>query len=366
MGWHVAGACAYRTKAGVDLGALDQRIAPVGRHPMLDVAARALPGCGGRRGRLRPFRVSPLRFAKKHGLDEATATYLFVLSAREGLFDLALPEVRPYCGWVTDEAGRWGGVASPQFHCTTCRVAMDENLDDCVVVTFSIASAVHVTQVDRWADFPSYRRYHVLGDYRPGAAVAGYVGGCVRLVVVPARGEAVLELSTLGERELLVVTHEWPTAARPRVAAGGDAEVTLVVDSDGMRAGVGSVVGGAVRVRIRNQTGREAGVFGLGRTVAQLMGCLRETPATGDRSSPQATSCRCSAFATCTACRSCPRRCAPGSAASRRRSPTCRDRRRSRRPPATSRRSPSCASTSSHWRPACARTRAPSSRQWTT
>jgi class 3 adenylate cyclase len=56
--------------------------------------------------------------------------------------------------------------------------------------------------------------------------------------------------------------------------------VTLVVDSDGMRAGAGSVVGGAVRVRIRNQTGREAGVFGFGRTVARLMGCLRETPAT--------------------------------------------------------------------------------------
>ena len=102
------------------------------------------------------------------------AVDLFVLAAREGLFDLALLEVCPYCGWVTNEAGGWGGVASSQFHCTTCRAAVDANLDDYVAVTFSIASAVHALKIDRWADFRAYRRYHIFSEFFPGGAISRY------------------------------------------------------------------------------------------------------------------------------------------------------------------------------------------------
>jgi hypothetical protein len=212
---------------------VDDLLAAMGRYP--DVSPGHLAAF--RAGLLSEddwglYRINPPQFAEKHGLPRSVALDLFVLGAREGLFDLTYLEVCPWCGGITHEVAALGKIAPSHFDCQMCRVEVDAALDDNVAVAFSLSEGARKLEIDPHRDARSYHRYHYLSAWIPGEKVQAYLGSLpMAFARVPGRGEAVaeVELDTTGHPELFVASFTAVRSLSMPVEPGGPLEVTVTL-----------------------------------------------------------------------------------------------------------------------------------------
>ncbi len=246
----------------MNVALLDQRLAAMARHPNVDAALiqrfRAALLSEDDWGL---FRINPLQFAPKHGLSGPEALDLFVLGAREGLFDLAFLELCQYCGSVTHDVSRWGELSPVHFDCGLCRVKIDAALDGSIAVVFTVASAVRHLDLNPQADFLSHRRYHVFGGYQAPEAVLAYlISREPAFASVPPGGEAILDLDTGDESHVIVVCYEIARTEFIPVLTGAPSELTVRVSEDGLELSSEAIGPGRVRLRVRNNGPRDIGL----------------------------------------------------------------------------------------------------------
>jgi class 3 adenylate cyclase len=264
----------------IDLRFVGARLAAVGRYP--DVSPAHLDAF--RAALLAEddwglYRINPPQFAERHGLPPAVALDLFVLGAREGLFDLTYLEVCPWCGGVTHELAALGKVAPAHFDCQMCRVEVDSALDDHVAVAFSLSEHAGKLQLDPHRDARSYGRYHFFSAWIAGEKVQAYVGSLpMGFARVPARGEASTEMETAGYPELFVASFTAARSLSVPVQPGAPLEVTVTLGGEAPVANQPAVGPGRVRVQLRSTASEEQGALLMARDVAALYAAVGETP----------------------------------------------------------------------------------------
>ena len=262
-----------------DLRFVDARLAAVGRYP--DVSPELLAKF--RAAVLSEddwglFRINPPQFAERHGLPAAAALDLFVLGAREGLFDLTYLEVCPWCGGVTHEVAALGRLASTHFDCKLCRVEVDAALDDNVAVAFSLSEGARKLDVDPHRDARSYHRFHFFSAWIPGEKVRAYLSSLPSAFArVPGGGEASAELDTSGHPELFVASFTAQRSLSVPVQAGAPLEVTVTLGGEAPLADVEAVGPGRLRLRIRSTAAEEVGAILMARDMGVLYAAASAT-----------------------------------------------------------------------------------------
>lgn len=86
------------------------------------------------------FRMSPLRYAASHGLDEQEGIELFLHATHVGILDFAWGMLCPGCMAFLTTAG---GLRSLQSkHCSFCNLDLEGSIDERVEVAFTVAPSV--------------------------------------------------------------------------------------------------------------------------------------------------------------------------------------------------------------------------------
>lgn len=264
----------------IDQARLSQRLQSMSRHPHVDADLLAKFGDAvASEDDWGLFRINPLRFAKKHGFAPDVAVDLMVLGAREGLFDMAFLEVCAWCGLVTHDVAGWGGLAADHFGCQMCRTDVDAALDGSIAVVFTVASAVRKLELNPYADFGSYLRFHLFSAFTPGSAVMSYFQSLPSgWAALPPGASTTVELDTGDLPELFVGSYELASSALLPLEPGGPLDVNLQLDAGGGRFDVVSAGRGRLRLTIRNGTPRTAGFRAFARDPAKLVAAVMETP----------------------------------------------------------------------------------------
>lgn len=87
------------------------------------------------------YKINPIAFAGEKSMDADEITDLFLRCSREGIFTMNWGVVCPTCG---DEMGSFRSLkhVANHFFCNVCRVKSTINLDDHIMVTFTVNSDI--------------------------------------------------------------------------------------------------------------------------------------------------------------------------------------------------------------------------------
>ena len=99
-------------------------------------------------------RINPVRFAREHGLDEASVVELFLHARKLGLLQMEWHYVCPGCGDIV-ESFQSLTSATAHYFCQTCSSSRDADLTDYVEITFSVTRDIRVSSYhDPWSLSP--------------------------------------------------------------------------------------------------------------------------------------------------------------------------------------------------------------------
>lgn len=88
------------------------------------------------------FRVNPLKFAHERSIAESEAIDLFLHATAVGLFTMDWMVVCPMCSSIVESFGSLRTINTNHYQCHFCQVEYEAALDDYIVVSFTIASAI--------------------------------------------------------------------------------------------------------------------------------------------------------------------------------------------------------------------------------
>jgi class 3 adenylate cyclase len=88
------------------------------------------------------FRINPLAFAQKRGLDTEKTIAAFLHASRLGLFELGWNVLCPGCGGVLGANATLKTVHQDIYNCQLCSAGYEPTLDEMVDVTFTVAPRV--------------------------------------------------------------------------------------------------------------------------------------------------------------------------------------------------------------------------------
>jgi class 3 adenylate cyclase len=88
------------------------------------------------------FRINPIAFAHKRGLDTEKTIAAFLHASRLGLFELGWNVLCPGCGGVLGANASLKTIHQDPYNCQLCSAGYEPTLDEMVDVTFTIAQRV--------------------------------------------------------------------------------------------------------------------------------------------------------------------------------------------------------------------------------
>lgn len=115
------------------------------------------------------FRINPMRYGSRHGVDEAEVIDLFLFAADCGLFDMDWLIVCGACANVFKSFRKLESI-DPHFVCNLCSMENTAALDDLVQVTFTVSPHVRTISFhdpDALSADELYFRYHLSPDVKP-------------------------------------------------------------------------------------------------------------------------------------------------------------------------------------------------------
>ncbi|MDI1483498.1 adenylate/guanylate cyclase domain-containing protein [Polyangium sp. y55x31] len=209
------------------------------------------------------FRMSPLRYAASHGLDEQEGIELFLHATHVGILDFAWGMLCPGCMAFLTTAG---GLRSLQSkHCNFCNLHLDGFLDDRVEVAFTVAPSVRRIRfhspdtVDLREDaIRLYFSSSVAPASRPHRALGASILAAAR--VLPGEAHvATVDFPEVGQYVMLAPAGH--LAVYVRVKDGGPREASFdLLDGRAIPALV-DVGPGRVELRMLNRTTHAVGYF---------------------------------------------------------------------------------------------------------
>jgi class 3 adenylate cyclase len=88
------------------------------------------------------FRINPLAFAGRRGLDEEQVIAGFLHAASIGLFEISWNVLCPGCGGVLDTNASLRTVRKDEYVCALCAAGYEPTLDELVEVTFTVSPRI--------------------------------------------------------------------------------------------------------------------------------------------------------------------------------------------------------------------------------
>ncbi|KEO83023.1 adenylate/guanylate cyclase domain-containing protein [Tumebacillus flagellatus] len=209
------------------------------------------------------FRINPLRFAARHGLDATQTVNLFIYGTKAGLFELDWNLICPMCGCVEHTYDSLNQIAmGDTFYCTLCDEHIETELDNFVEVSFNLSPQVRELDIHPFADQDSYFRYFFSQNFvRPQAFVDYLLHQSIKqFAPLPPNGSVTLTINGKpGEHYRLISLdkHSVATVQFTDEVRTALHTVDLQAGSNGLRPTEIEIGSGPLEIRVTNQDAQE-------------------------------------------------------------------------------------------------------------
>lgn len=202
------------------------------------------------------YRINPLEFAEKHGLDEKKVVNIFILAARAGIFDLSFSLVCPTCGLVLIQDKSLNSLNKASFYCAVCHADVPVILDDDVEVVFHFNPNIYKVQLNPFRGFEDFSLFffsrsfqksgHLLNDF------SVLYPGETRTFKLNAGTDMLYRLVAINlNLDFLIYTGN---------QSGHNDSIQLLVDEKGFSQKEVHLNRGDIKVDLKNDCGRKIGI----------------------------------------------------------------------------------------------------------
>jgi len=215
------------------------------------------------------FRVNPLAFAAKRGVDESEAIDLFLHATRVGLFRMNWAIICPQCGDPV-ESFRTLKMLHNHYVCGMCHIKGEADFDDFIQVSFTVATEIRDIAFNHPETLDA-RTFHLQYHFSPegrfspgGPKFTEGIAGLARVVDFIAAGETKAWTIDATPGYLMgwdLITHQ---GFMLQVQAGAAASSAALVVRDGKYAPEnGLLAAGRITLSIENATAGRTAVMVL-------------------------------------------------------------------------------------------------------
>jgi class 3 adenylate cyclase len=227
------------------------------------------------------WRINPLLFGERHGIDPQESVGLFLHATKVGLFDFSWSLVCPVCGRLEHSYESINQVHPEHFHCTICQVDVPSRLDDYVEVSFTINPAVCRLDLDPYANLENFRRYFFTASIVGSAGELEYLKlNVLEFHALPPDQSLELDFVTDPAKtyELISLDQHRAVNFQPDPAAPRQAVQEVDLLPGGFAPETLRVAPGPIRLRLRNLTRRQTDMLLLGTDMARMQALLTQNP----------------------------------------------------------------------------------------
>ncbi len=123
------------------------------------------------------YRINPIHFAEKHGLDYDAVLDAMLRITRAGIFDLSWNLICPFCGGIQHSYDSLNRIEGDSFYCNICHIDFPIFLDEFIEVSFTVNPEVHRLELKTFENPDNHRRTYFSANYRSSKALQDYFSG---------------------------------------------------------------------------------------------------------------------------------------------------------------------------------------------